>query len=197
MFAFAHREIGILPTWGMRSPIMQLRWVLLIIRTNKLLVRQSHILTSATFLICYCSAWNYKFILSLPLNHSMAGYISYIILHRHHDVWNCGELSKMFGLWDHPDERNRLFANNKHLEIFFMTWFFERYDLVIGVLPNDWIWFIFNHKKICKWFWLTEDWHLIFSEGSQCSMIRNQLCPKYSASCHHVGCFTDSEVLRP
>ena len=65
---------------------MQLRWVLLIIRTNKLLVRQSHILTSATFLICYCSAWNYKFILSLSLNHSMAGYISYIILHHHHDM---------------------------------------------------------------------------------------------------------------
>ena len=77
---------------------MQQRWVLLIIRTNKLLVRQSHILTSAAFLICYCSAWNYKFILSLSLNHSMAGYISYIIPHHHHDVWNCGELSKIFGL---------------------------------------------------------------------------------------------------
>ena len=75
---------------------MQLRWVLLIIRTNKLLVRQSQILTSATFLICYCSAWNYKFILSLSLNHSMAGYISYIILHHHHDVWNCGEPSKRY-----------------------------------------------------------------------------------------------------
>ena len=77
---------------------MQLRWVLLIIRTNKLLVRQSHILTSAAFLICYSAAWNYKFILRPSLNHSMVGYISYIILHRHHDVWNCGELSKMFGL---------------------------------------------------------------------------------------------------
>ena len=36
--------------------------------------------------------------LSLSLNHSMAGYISYIIPHHHHDVWNCGELSKIFGL---------------------------------------------------------------------------------------------------
>ena len=81
---------------------MQLRWVLLIIRTNKLLVRQSHILTSPAFLICYCSVLGLKLqIYSQPPFKSFnGGYISYIIPHYHRDddVWNCGELSKIFGL---------------------------------------------------------------------------------------------------